>query len=164
MTSLKSLWFLLVLSLPLFAQQEHQLSAQEGTVEHGWTDKNNTEMYAAYMLRNAYYGQGYWGAKVEIRQAGTERVFVVEPGRIYHVARFNVSGLGDLPDGAMTDSPKAGDVYSPDRVGEWIATIRKRYSRRATWGVHLDHAHAQAMIEVKLSEGGPILSPNDPRP
>jgi hypothetical protein len=164
MTSLKSLWFLLALSLPLCAQQKHQPCAQEGTVEHGWTDKNNTEMYAAYMLQNAYYGQGYWGAKVEIRQAGTKRVFVVQPGLIYHVARFDVSGLGDLPDGAMTDSPKAGDVYSLDRVGEWIATIRKRYSRRATWGVRLDHAHAQAVIEVKLSEGGPILSPNDPRP
>jgi hypothetical protein len=41
--------------------------AQEGTVEHGWTDKNNTEMYAAYMLQNAYNEQGYGGAEVEIR-------------------------------------------------------------------------------------------------
>jgi hypothetical protein len=67
----------------------------------------------------------------------------------------------------MTDSPKAGDVYSSDRVNEWIATIRKTYSRRATWGVRLDRAHAQAMIEVKPSkpsEGGPTPSPNDPRP
>ena len=47
--------------------------AQEGTVEHGWTDENNTEMYAAYMLQHAYYEQGYWESKVEIRQAGTKR-------------------------------------------------------------------------------------------
>src|SRR5580704_12430808 len=164
MTSLKSLWFPLVLSLPLLAQQEHQLCAQEGTVEHGWTDKNNTEMYAAYMLRGAYYEQGYLGAKVEIRQAGTKRVFVVQPGRIYHVERFDVSGLSDLPEEAMTDSPKAGDVYSPDRINEWIATVEKRYGRRVGWAAQLDHAHAQVMIAVKLREGSPNPSPNDPRP
>ena len=138
--------------------------AQEGPVEHVWTDKNNTEMYAAYMLQNAYNEQGYWETKVEIRQAGTKRVFVVQPGRIYHVGHFNVSGLGDLPEEAMTDSPKAGDVYSPDRVNEWIATIEKRYGRRANWGSQVDRAHAQVMIEVKLREGGPSPSPNDPRP
>lgn len=64
----------------------------------------------------------------------------------------------------MTDSPKTGDVYLPDRVNEWIATVEKRYARRANWGVQLDHAHAQVKIEVKLSEGGPKPSPNDPRP
>ena len=32
---------LIVLSLGM------SVGAQEGTVEHGWTDKNNTEMYAA---------------------------------------------------------------------------------------------------------------------
>jgi hypothetical protein len=79
--------------------------AQEVTVERGWTDKNNTEMYAAYMLQNAYSEQGYWEAKVEIRQVGTKRVFVVEPGRIYQVKRFDVAGLSDLPAEAMTDSP-----------------------------------------------------------
>jgi hypothetical protein len=148
MTSLKSLWFPLVLSLPLLAQQEHQLCAQEGTVEHGWTDKNNTEMYAAYMLRGAYYEQGYLGAKVEIRQAGTKRVFVVQPGRIYHVERFDVSGLSDLPEEAMTDSPKAGDVYSPDRINEWIATLKRQYDRELSWGVRCDHATADCRIEV----------------
>jgi hypothetical protein len=151
-------FLLIVLSLSVYA------CAQEGTVEHGWTDKNNAEMYAAYMLQNAYNEQGYWGARVEIRQAGTKRVFVVQPGRIYHVERFDVSELSDLPEEAMTDSPKTGDVYSPDRVNEWIATVEKRYARRANWGVQLDHAHAQVKIEVKLSEGGPKPLPNDPRP
>ena len=115
-------FLLIVLFLSVYA------CAQEGTVEHGWTDKNNTEMYAAYMLQGAYYEQGYLGAKVEIRQAGTKRVFVVQPGRIYHVGRFDLSGLGDLPEEAMTDSPKAGDVYSPDRVNEWL---RRRLSKDA---------------------------------
>ena len=78
-------FLLIVLSLSVYS------CAQQGSVEHGWTDKNNPEMYAAYMLRNAYYEQGYWEAKVEIRQTGTKRVFVVEPGRIYHVKRFACS-------------------------------------------------------------------------
>ena len=60
-------FLLTVLSLSVCA------CAQEGTVEHGWTDKTNTEMYAAYMLQHAYYEQGYWESKVEIRQAGTKR-------------------------------------------------------------------------------------------
>src|ERR1700728_278588 len=164
MTSLKSLWFLLVLSLPLFAQQEHQLCPQEGTVEHGWTDKNNAEMYAAHMLQTAYYEQGYLGAKVEIRQAGTKRVFVVQPGRIYHVERFDVSMLSDLPQESMTDSHKAGDVFSPARINEWIATVEKRYGRRVGWGAQLDRAHAQVMSAVKLREGGPNPSPTNPHP
>jgi hypothetical protein len=42
---------LIVLSVSVYA------CAQEGTVEHGWTDKNNTEMYAAYMLQNAVDGE-----------------------------------------------------------------------------------------------------------
>ncbi len=151
-------FLLIVLSLSVYS------CAQEGTVEHGWTDKNNAEMYAAYMLRNVYYEQGYWEAKVEIRQTGTKRVFVVEPGRIYHVKRFDVSGLNGLPEEAMADSPKAGDVYSPDRVNEWIAAVEKRYVQRANWGVRLDHAHAQAEIEVKLTQDAPQSPPNDPRP
>jgi hypothetical protein len=64
----------------------------------------------------------------------------------------------------MKDSPKAGDVYSPIRVNEWIATVEKRDSRRANWGVHFDHVHAQAKVEVRLSEDGPNPSPNDPHP
>jgi outer membrane protein assembly factor BamA len=146
-------FLLFVLSLSTYP------SAQEGIVEHGWIDKNNTEMYAAYMLQNAYHEQGYWGAKVEIRQAGTNRVFEVQPGRVYHVKRFDVTELGNLPEEAMTDSPKAGEVYSPDRVNEWIARIGRRYGRRAYWNVQVDHAHAQAMIQVKLLEGSPRPRP-----
>jgi hypothetical protein len=148
-------FLLFVLSLSVYS------CAQEGAVEHGWTDKNNTEMYAAYMLQHSYNEQGYWGARVETRQSGTKQVFVVEPGRIYHVERFDVSGLSGLPEDTMKDSPKAGDVYSPNRVNEWIATIEKRDARRANWGAQFDPSHAQARIEVKFMEGGPKPSPND---
>ena len=151
---------LLLIVLPLSVY----VCAQEGTIEHGWTDKNNTEMYAAYLLQHAYYEHGYWESKVEIRQAGAKRIFVVQPGRIYRVERFDVSGLSDLPEAAMTDSPKAGDLYSPARVNEWIASIENRYGRRATWGSRFDRAHAQVMIEVRPRDGGPSPSPNDPRP
>jgi hypothetical protein len=82
--------------------------AQEGADERGWTDKNNTEMYAAYMLQHSYNEQGYWGAKVETRQSGTKRVFVVEPGRIYHVKHFDVSGLSGLPEHAMKTRREPG--------------------------------------------------------
>jgi outer membrane protein assembly factor BamA len=150
-------FLLTVLALSVYA------CAQEGTVEHGWTDKNNTEMYAAYMLQNAYNEQGYLGAKVEIRQAGTKRVFEVEPGRIYHIELFNVSGQSNLSEKSMKDSPKAGDVYSPVRISEWIATVEKKDSRRANLSVQLDHAHAQVRVEVELRDGQ-NRSPNDPRP
>jgi hypothetical protein len=50
-------------------------------------------MYAAYMLQNAYHGQGYGETKVEIKQAGTKRVFLGQPERIYHVERFYVGSL-----------------------------------------------------------------------
>ena len=142
-------FLLIVLSLSEY------VCAQEGTVEHGWTDKNNAEMYAAYMLQNAYYQLGYLETKVEIRQAGTKRVFVVQPGRIYHVERFEVSGPSDLPEEAMTDSPKAGDVYSPAHVNESITAIEKRYGRRADWRAHFDRAQAQVTIEVQREGGLP---------
>jgi hypothetical protein len=100
-------FLLFVLSLNVYS------CAQKGAVEHGWTDKNDTQMYSAYLLQHAYNEQGYWGAKAEIRQAETKRVFVVEPERIYHVERFDIFALSDRPEEAMTNSPKAGDVYSP---------------------------------------------------
>ena len=116
------------------------------------------------MLQVAYYEQGYWESKVEVRQAGTKRIFAVQPGRIYRVERFDVSGLRYLPEGAMTDSPKIGDVYSPARINEWIATIEQRYGLRVNWDSQFDRAHAQVMIEVNLRDDGPNSSPNDPRP
>jgi outer membrane protein assembly factor BamA len=127
------------------------LYAQDGRpIERGWTDKNNTERYAAYMLQIAYNDQGYWGVKVEIRQLGTERIFAVEPGPLYHVKQVDVSGLSDLPvQEVMAGCPRPGDVYSPDRMNDWILSIEKRYGRTAKEQRYLvDHAHAQATLEV----------------
>ena len=138
--------------LPIVLSLTVYMWAQEDAVEHRWTDKNNAEMYAAYMLQNAYYDQGYLETKVEITHAGSKRVFAVQPGRMYHVECFDVSGLSDLPKEAMTESPKAGDVYSAAQVNEWIGTIEKKYGRRAVWGARVDRVHAQVMIEVKLSD------------
>ena len=64
----------------------------------------------------------------------------------------------------MRDSPKAGDVYSPSRVNEWIANIEKRDARRANWGAEFDPVHAQVKIEVNFMEDGLKPSPNGPRP
>src|ERR1700680_1627246 len=151
-------FLLIVLSVGVY------VCAQEGIVEHVRTVKKKTEMYAPYRLQHAYYEQGYWESKVETRQAGTKRIFVVQPGRIYHVERFDVSRLSNLPEDAMADTPRVGDVYSPVRVNEWIATIEKRYGGRVNWGSRFDRAHAQVMIEVKLRDGVPNPLPNDPRP
>jgi hypothetical protein len=51
---------LFVLSLSVY------LCAQEGTVERHWTDKNNTEMYAAYMVQNAYNEQGIGAQRLKL--------------------------------------------------------------------------------------------------
>ena len=88
-----------------------------------WTDKNNyaTEQYAAYLLRTTYYQQGYCGAKVEIKQDGTKRLFIVEPGQIFHLNDVAVSGLGSFPKSKlMQDGPKPGDVFSPMRINDWV--------------------------------------------
>jgi hypothetical protein len=53
-----------------------------------------------------------------IRQSGNKRVFVVQPGRIYRIERSDVSGVRDLSEEAMTDSPKLAR-----RIHDWIATI-----------------------------------------
>ena len=50
------------------------------STDNRWTDKNNTEQYAAYLLSVAYGEHGYYGAKVEIKQTGTKRLFIVNPG------------------------------------------------------------------------------------
>jgi len=71
----------------------------------------------------------------------------VEPGRIYHLKTVDVSGL---PEEAITDAPKAGDVYSAARINDWIGSVTKRVGRRANWDAHYDHAHAQVTIAVRF--------------
>jgi hypothetical protein len=124
-----------------------------------WTDKNNTEKYAAYLLSTAYAERGYYGAKVEIKQAGTQRLFIVDPGRIFHVKEIVVTGLQTFPeDKIMRDAPKPGDIDSAARTNEWIQGLVKSYVENdgplklVNWGSKYDHAHAQVTIQLTLQE------------
>lgn len=144
------LLFALSLSACLHAQQGRPL-------ERGWTDKNNSERYAAYMLQMAYNEQGYWGVKVDIRQVGTRRIFAVEPGLLYHVEQVDVSGLSDLPmEEVMAGCPKPGEVYSPVRMNDWIASTEKKYGRAVkAQRYQIDSAHAGATLEVTFQKQSP---------
>jgi hypothetical protein len=117
--------------------------------ERGWTDKNNTEMYAAHMIRIAYYERGYMGAKVQVRGDGTRKIFEVHPGRIYHIKAMQILGQNDLPAEAMSTAPTVGDVYSDARISDWIAAVNSRYNRAlGLWSVRCDHATADCTIQV----------------
>lgn len=59
------------------------LAQNQRPMDSRWTDKNNTEQYAAYLLRTTYYQQGYCGAKVEIKQDGSKRLLLWNPGRYF---------------------------------------------------------------------------------
>lgn len=119
-----------------------------------WSDKNNAEHYAAYMIRIAYYERGYMGVRVQVRDAGARKVFDVVPGRIYHIKAMQIHPQNDLPAGAMSGAPTVGDAYSADRMNDWIAALKSRYNRVAHWGMRLDHGNADATIEVELDGGG----------
>ena len=121
--------------------------------------KNNTEQYAAYLLSVAYAESGYQGAKIEIKQAGTKRLFIVDPGQIFHVREVLVTGLRTFPeDKIVQDAPKPGDIYSADRTNEWIQGLVKSYVEKdgrlklVNWGAKSDHAHAQVTIQLTLQE------------
>ena len=124
-----------------------------------WTDKNNTEKYAAYLLSAAYAEHGYYGAKVEIKQTGTKRLFIVDPGQIFRVKEVLVSGLQTFPEHKIVqDAPKPGDIYSAARTNEWIQELVKSYVEKngplklVNWGARYDHAHAQVTIQLTLQE------------
>jgi hypothetical protein len=79
------------------------------STDNRWTEKNNTEHYAAYLLSMAYREHGYYGAKVEIKQEGTKRLFTVEPGQLFHVKEVLVTGLQTFAeDKILRDAPKPG--------------------------------------------------------
>jgi hypothetical protein len=124
--------------------------------ERGMTDRNYVEQYAAHMIRIAYYERGYMGVRVQVRDEGERKVFEVVPGRVYHLKAMQILPKNDLPAEAMSTAPTVGDVYSdvPVRMNDWIATLKSRYNRTAAhWGVRLDHANAEATIEVELDGG-----------
>jgi hypothetical protein len=124
-----------------------------------WTDKNNTEQYAAYLLSGAYAEAGYLGAKIEIKQAGTKRLFIVDPGQIFHVREVLVTGLHTFPEAKIVqDAPRPGDIYSAARTNEWIQGLVSSYVEKdgplklVNWGAQYDHAHAQVTIQLTLRE------------
>jgi hypothetical protein len=126
--------------------------------ENKSTDKNNTEQEAAYLLQTTYYQQGYCAAKVEVKQDGSKRLFIVDPGEPFHVnlaaTGLHVLGVNKL----MQDGPKSGEVYSPTRINDWVEQARKNNGQIAgplesiTWRVTFDYAHSQANVEIRVKE------------
>lgn len=137
---------LLISGLSMFAQE---------TTTPGWTDKNNAQMYAAYMVRVAYYELGYMGARVNVERKGAKQVFVVDRGPVYQLKEIAISGLPEIDvRTVMHDAPKPGDVYSQARVNEWVKAAKKEYTagrggeKQPLMGVHLDHEHAQVTVTL----------------
>ena len=141
--------FTLSISVYCYAQRDSQRK---------WTDKNNAEQYAAYMIQIAYYERGYMGARVQVRDDGAKKIFEVDPGRIYHIKAMQILGRNDLPAEAMSTAPTVGDVYSAARINEWIATLKSQYNRTLNWrSVRCDHATADCTIEVEPDTDSPQL-------
>ena len=127
--------------------------------ENNWTDKNNTEQYAAYLLKTTYYQQGYCGARVEIKQDGSKRLFIVEPGEIFRLNDVVVTGLRVFPTHKlMQDGPKSGDVFSPMRINDWVEQVSNKFAKNAgplesvTWGAKFDYAHSQVKLQVIVKQ------------
>ena len=124
-----------------------------------WTDKNNTEQYAAYLLKTTYYQQGYCAARVEIKQDGSKRLFIVDPGDPFHLNDVVVTGLYVFEaNKLMQDGPKSGEVYSPIRMNDWAEQVRKKYAQcngpleSIMCGVKFDYTHSQANVEISVKE------------
>ena len=95
--------------------------------DSGWTDKNNGQHYAAYMLQTTYYERGYMSAHVNVKQSGEEDIFVVNPGPVFHIKDVKIVGLPEnLTRQVIHDAPKMGEVYSAARVNDWLAQEEKR--------------------------------------
>jgi outer membrane protein assembly factor BamA len=127
-----------------------------------WTDKNNAEQYAAYLLKTTYYQQGYCAAKVEVKQDGSKRLFIVDPGEPFHL-NVAVTGLRVFRvDKLMQDGPRTGEIFSPIRINDWAEQIRKHYAQingpleSIIWGVNFDYTHSQANVEIKVKERMPL--------
>lgn len=118
-----------------------------------WTDKNNGQMYAAYMLRTTYYERGYMSAHVNVKQSGEEDIFVVNPGPVFRFKEVKIVGLPEnLTQQVMNDAPKTGEVYSAARVNDWLEQEEKRLpgmvQKLAGEEAHLDRANATATVTV----------------
>lgn len=121
----------------------------------GWTDKNNGQEYAAYMLQLTYHERGYMSAQVNRKRSGEEDIFIVNPGPVFHFKEIKIVGLPEiLAQQALKDAPKIGEVYSAARVNDWLTEGRKQ---RAVWSfshrfagqeTRLDPATATANVTV----------------
>ena len=127
--------------------------------DKGWADKNNTEQYAAYLLNTTYYQQGYCAVKVEIKQDGPRRLFIVDPGEPFHLSDVVVTSLHAFKaDTLMQDGPKSGEVFSPIRINDWAEQVRKNYAQSTgplesiLWGAKFDYAHSRVAIQVTVRE------------
>jgi outer membrane protein assembly factor BamA len=127
--------------------------------DNKWTDKNNTEQYAAYLLKTTYYEQGYCAAEVEIKQDGSKRLFIVDPGEPFHLNDVVVTGLQVFKaNKLMQDGPKSGELFSPIRINDWAEQVRKNYAQSngplesILWGVKFDYTHSQANVEIRVKE------------
>jgi hypothetical protein len=138
------------IAFAIFALSISFYAYAQGTPERGWTDKNNAEEYAAYMIRVAYSELGYLGARVQVKADGARRTFDVEPGRVYHIKAVQILGNNDLPAEAMNAAPTVGDIYSNARINDWVDNLRSRYKKDASWAMRADDANASVTIEVGL--------------
>jgi len=125
----------------------------------GWTDKNNGQMYAAYMLRTTYYERGYMSAEVDVKRSGEEDVFVVNPGPVFHLKDVKIVGLPEnLAQQIMTGAPTVGEVYSDARIADWLEEGRKQLAKAsivqkfAIKEIRLDRATATVTLTVELFE------------
>jgi hypothetical protein len=101
--------------------------------DNKWTDKNNAEQYAAYLLKTTYYQQGYCAAKVEIKQDGSKRLLIVDPGEPFHLNDVVVTGLQVFnANKLMQGGPKSGEVFSPIRINDG-QNKSARITRKATF-------------------------------
>ena len=120
------------------------------------TEKNSTEHYAAYLLQTTYYQQGYVAAKVEIKQDGPKRLFILDPGELFHLNDVVVTGLQNFPaNQLMQNGPKSGDVFSPIRITDWEEQVRNNYAKSIE-SVHgalqFDYAHHQVNVQLTVKE------------
>lgn len=137
----------------LLVAQEWQAAGPRGT------DKTIVEDYASYLISTAYAEHGYCGAKIEIKESGAKRVFIVDPGELFRLKEVDVIGPPEVQESKNAeDAPKAGDVYSQARLNDWVARLDKQYggANRSLKAVRrettLDRAHALVTFRVTFQE------------
>jgi len=130
------------------------LSAQVSS-EQRWTDKNDAEQYAAYMIQIAYNELGYMSAKVDVKRNAEEEVFIVNPGPVFHFKDIRIVGLpGNFAGKMMNNAPKTGEVYSQARINDWLAEGSQQLAagsivqKFAGQEVRLDRATATTTVTV----------------